>query len=416
MRQGTRVTLDAQRFAQLGSWSGHLEIDGERIAVDPASLPEPNPGESASLRPSVVGRPAGVPLQAPEGFVVTLYAEGLQNPRWMAVAENGDVFLAEPRAGHVLLLRDADGDGLAEQRSVFVEGLDRPHGLALHAGYLYVGDVNAVWRLPYRPGDTAPAGELQQVTPDGALDGSDGHWTRNIAIDAAGRQLYVAIGSASNLAEEAPPRASVQVFDLSADGGTATNQATLASGLRNPVGIAIRPESEELWVVVNERDRMGDGLVPDYLTHLEPGGFYGWPYAYIGAHPQPELGEKRPDLVAKAIVPDLLFRSHSAPIGLVFYDGDSFPAEMRGDAFVALRGSWNANNPVGYMVVRVPLADGRPEGFYETFLTGFRIDSPGDEGRAEVWGRPAGLAVAPDGSLLVADDTSGTVWRVSYAP
>ena len=402
-------------MAVAGLGAQAAEAPGERIVVDPASLPKPEPEASASLRPTVVDRPTGIPLRAPDGFVVTLYAEGLDQPRWMAVAENGDVFLAEPRAGHVLLLRDADGDGLADQRSVFVEGLERPHGLALHAGHLYVADVNAVWRLPYRPGDTAPAGKLQQVTPDGALGGSDGHWTRNIAIDAAGRHLYVAIGSASNLAEEALPRASVQVFDLSADGATATNQQTYASGLRNPVGIVIPPGGQDVWVVVNERDRMGDGLVPDYLTHLEPGGFYGWPYAYIGAHPQPELGEKRPDLVAKALVPDLLFRSHSAPIGLVFHPGTGFPAAMAGDAFVALRGSWNTNNPVGYMVVRVPFANGRPEGYYETFLTGFRLDDPG-EGRAEVWGRPAGLAIAPDGSLLVADDTSGTVWRVSYAP
>jgi len=382
---------------------------GTRYEVTADSLPAPYATDSASARPDRVERPEGFLPLAPPGFEVTLFAGELVHPRWLAVAANGDVFLAEPEAGHVLLLRDADGDGSAETRAVFAAGFDRPHGLAFLPGWLLVADEEGVWRLPYRAGQLTPEGPAEPVTPPGAFGERGGHWTRNLALHPDGSRFYVAIGSMGNIAEEPVPRATVQEFRLDGSG-----QRTLAAGLRNPVGIAFYPGSSDLYVVVNERDGLGDGLVPDYLTRLVDGGFYGWPYAYIGSNPQPGYADRRPDLVAASLVPDLLFQSHTAPIGLVFYDGGQFPEDYRGDAFVALRGSWNAAVPRGYMVVRVPFADGRPQGHYEAFVTGFRLDAEGEPGDAEVWGRPAGLAVAADGSLLIADDTSGSVWRVAY--
>ena len=244
------------------------------------------------------------------------------------------------------------------------------------------------------------------MTPRGAFGSPGGHWTRNLVFSRDGRRFFVAVGSRANLAEEPAPRATVQVFD--ADG---SGQRTYASGLRNPVGIAFYPGTDDLYVVVNERDGLGDELVPDYLTRVRDGDFFGWPYAYLGANPQPGFADRRPGLVARSKRPDVLFRSHSAPIGLVFYDAGQFPREYRGDAFVALRGSWNASRPRGYMVARVPFENGRPAGAYEAFATGFWAAG---ERRARVWGRPAGLAIAADGSLLIADDTGGVVWRVSY--
>lgn len=374
---------------------------GTRYEVLPGDLPPPYDTGSASASPSVVERPADWLPLVPEGFVVTLFAGGLEHPRNLAVAPSGEVFLAQPRPGLIRRLLDGDGDGVAESSEILAEDFSLPHGLAVQGEWLYVADQEGVWRLPLQ------GGERERVTPAGAFGTPGGHWTRNLAFHPDGSRFYVAIGSAGNIAEEPLPRASVQVF--AADG---SGQETFASGLRNPVGIAFAPGGEQPYVVVNERDGLGDELVPDYLTAVQEDGFYGWPYAYIGPNPQPGFAERDPAKVAATLVPDLLFRSHSAPIGLAFYEGDSFPADYRGDAFVALRGSWNAGEPRGYMVVRVPFADGRPAGHYEAFVTGFRLDAPGGEGRAEVWGRPAGLAIAADGSLLIADDTSGSVWRV----
>ena len=388
--------------AGAGGAAAEPTAPGTRYEVRPADLPPPYATGSASASPSVVARPADWLPLVPEGFSVTLFAAGLEHPRSLAATPDGGVFLAEPRPGLIRLLHDRDGDGVAESNEVFAEGFERPHGLAVQGEALYVADLAGVWRLPLAGG-----GAPERITPPGAFGAPGGHWTRNLVFHPDGSRFYVAIGSAGNIAEEPLPRASVQVF--AADG---SGQQTFASGLRNPVGIAFAPGGDDLYVVVNERDGLGDELVPDYLTALREGGFYGWPYAYIGPNPQPGFAERDPAKVAATLVPDLLFRSHSAPIGLVFYEGDSFPADYQGDAFVALRGSWNAGEPRGYMVVRVPFADGRPEGHYEAFVTGFRLDAPGGEGRAEVWGRPAGLAIAADGSLLIADDTSGSVWRV----
>lgn len=381
---------------------------GTRFQVGTEDLPPPFATPSVANPPRQVPAPANATLRAAEGFAVNLFADGLDNPRWMTVAPNGDVFVAESLAGRISLLRDADGDGRAESVWTFAEGFSFPHGLALHRGWLYVADARRVWRLPYDPGLMRGSGRRQPVTAKGALGDSSGHWTRNIVFHPDGTKFYVAIGSRTNIAEEPPPHATVQEF--SADG---SGQRSFATGLRNPVGIAFHPGTEDLYVVVNERDGLGDGLVPDYLTRLTRGGFYGWPYAYLGPNPQPGFAHLRPDLVAKTITPELLFLSHSAPLGLVFYDGDQFPPEYRGDAFVALHGSWNAAKPLGYIVVRVPFAKGRPKGDYEVFVSGFWIRG---EKTAEVWGRPAGLAVARDGSLLVADDIGNKLWRISYEP
>ncbi len=379
---------------------------GTVIKVVPAEMPPPYATGSVANRAQSIDRPPGARLSVPAGFRAEIFADDLTHARWMAVAHDGAIFVAEPRPGKITRLVDADGDGRAEDRSTFVSGLRGPHGLAIQNGYLYVADTRRVWRMPYRAGQRESDGPPEPVTADGALGSGHGHWTRIAAFAPDGNHFFVSIGSAGNIAEEESPRATVQRFD--AEGG---KQETFASGLRNPVGMAFYPGTDDLYVVVNERDGMGDGLVPDYLTRVERGAFYGWPYAYIGPNPQPGFADKRPDLVAKSQVPDLLFQSHSAPLGLVFYDAEMFPPKYRGDAFVALHGSWNAAEPRGYMVVRVPFEKGRPIGHYEAFATGFW--AAGDD-TAEVWGRPAGLAVAADGSLLIADDVGQVVWRVSY--
>ena len=379
---------------------------GERFHIKPADLPEPFATPSAVNPPARTAVPAEPPWRVPPGFHVNAFATGLTHARWMAVAGNGDVLLAEPGAGHIRLLRDADGDGRAELSTIFVAGLNRPHGLALHAGHLYIGTPGTIWRVGFAPGQTRARGKPKPVTVRGALGRGGGHWTRNLVFARDGSRFFVTVGSHANIGEEPEVRASVQQFN--ADG---SSQQTFAGGLRNPVGIARYPGSDDLYVVVNERDGLGDDLVPDFMTRVVARGFYGWPYAYIGAHPDPALGTKRPDLVAATRVPDVLFQAHSAPIGLVFYDADQFPPAYHGDAFVALRGSWNSEKPTGYKIVRVGFENGRPRGDYETFASGFWIAG---SARARVWGRPAGLAIAGDGSLLVADDTSQTIWRISY--
>ncbi len=376
---------------------------GQKFDIQVKDLPKPYATPGVDNHSDVIPRPAGVLPAVPPGFKVELYASGFQSPRFMAVAPNGDVFLADIDAGRIDLLH---GDGGKVTVSTFADGFDKPHGLALVKGALYVGDVKAVWRLAYADGATK-AGARTRVTTARDLWPDGYHITRDLAVDSKGA-LYVAIGSAGNVEEDPAGRASVMTI---ASGGALRPFAT---GLRNPVGIAFYPGTDDLFVTVNERDGYGDAMVPDYLTHLQPGGFYGWPYAWLGPHPDPDWGAKRPDMVAKAIAPDLLFHAHSAPLGLVFYEGAQFPATYKGDAFVALHGSWNSGAPTGYKVVRVPFRNGRPAGGYENFVTGFwnGADKPGSP--AHVWGRPAGLAVAKDGSLLIADDAGKVVWRVSY--
>ena len=388
---------------------------GQRFETRAADMPPPFATGSAANRASTVALGHFDAPDVPEGFTATRFAEGLAHARWMTVAPGGEVFLAEPRAGRISLLIDADRDGAADAHHVFASGLNRPHGLALHGGYLYVADLKHVWRYSWRPGQTRAERPPQPVTPPNALGGG-GHWTRNIAFSPDGKGLFVAIGSAGNIGEDPAPRATILRFEFDQFRGQAFGGRVYASGLRNPVGIAFHPDTGQLYTVVNERDGLGEELVPDYLTSVMDGGFYGWPFAYIGSNPQPDFAERRPDLVKKTIVPDILFRSHSAPLGLAFAKDMDVPADWKDDAFVALHGSWNAAEPRGYMVVRVPFANGRPEGWYEAFATGFHVRTK--EGlfvkqTAEVWGRPAGLAVAPDGSLLIADDVANVIWRVS---
>lgn len=413
MHQFLRTAFAAAGFAFAGLSvlapavvAGPDEQPGERFRITVDDMPKPYATEAVANSSRRIERPAGATLRVPRGFKANLYASGLGHARWLLVADNGDVFLAQSRNGSILLLRDRDGDGSAEWRRPWLEGLSTPHGMAIHKGYFYVADLRGVWRVKYVPGGNAPGGELEQVTKPGAFGDRGGHWTRNIAFHPDGTKFYVSIGSRGNIAEEPKPRATIKEFSL--DGKTSR---IFASGLRNAVGIEFHPETKELYTVVNERDGLGDGLVPDYFTRVQDGGFYGWPYAYIGPNPQPGYAERRPDLVKQTIVPDVLFQSHSAPLGLAFYTGSQFPAEYKGDAFVALHGSWNSSQPTGYKVVRVRFRDGRPLGEYENFAVGFW--SSGKK-RARVWGRPVGLAVAKDGSLLIADDAGGTIWRVSY--
>ena len=304
------------------------------------------------------------------------------------------------------VFRDSDGDGKADKIEVFDDGFSYPHGLAFTREAVLIGDLDAVWSVPYQAGDGKARAKRKQLTPDGALGGSGGHATRNVALHPDGSKFYVAVGSQGNIDVEDPPRATIQEFRIDGSG-----QRTFATGLRNPVGIAFAPGTTDLYAVVNERDGLADELVPDYLTKVVDGGFYGWPYSYMGKNPQPRFAPKRPDLVAKAIVPDTPFRSHSAPIEMTFSTGDKFPVEYRGGAFVALHGSWNAAQPRAYHVVYVPWVNGKPADHYVVFAAGFWHRG---ERTAEVWGRPAGVALAKDGSLLIADDTADLIWRVSY--
>lgn len=347
-------------------------------------------------------QPEGALLRAAPGLVVEPWATNIGGARWLAVAPNGDVFLTDHERGAVVVLAGSDAQGRVLSRGTYASGLRAPFGLAFHpAGWLYVANTDAVLRFRYRPGDreaTAPPERVLELPGHGYNQ----HWTRNVAFSSDYRSLYVTVGSETNVDPEPDPRrAALTVCDL--DGGHAR---VFASGLRNPVGLAVRPGTEELFTVVNERDELGDDLPPDYLTRVREGGFYGWPYAYWGRHEDPRRRGERPDLVARALEPDLSLGAHSAPLGLLFYTGVMLPPEYRGDALVSLHGSWNRAEPAGYRVVRARFAGGRPTGAVEDFLSGWLLP----DGR--VWGRPAGLAQAPDGSVLVVDDGSRTVWRV----
>ena len=380
------------------------------------------------------GWPAGVlPVPAP-GLAVNAFATGLDHPRWLHVLPNGDVLVAEsnapprpddgkgikgwfmkkymqragagvPSANRITLLRDADGDGVAELRSVFLSGLNSPFGMALVGDSLYVANTDAIVRFPYKAGETriAATGERLAELPGGTLNH---HWTKNIIASRDGSRLYATVGSNSNVAENGMQnevnRAAILEVEL------ATRRTRLfASGLRNPNGLDWQPQSGALWTVVNERDELGSDLVPDYLTSVQEGAFYGWPYSYFGRHVDSRVQPPRPDLVAKAVVPDYALGSHVAPLGLVFYQGKLLPQRYSGGAFIGEHGSWNRKPRSGYKVVFVPFADGRPAGLPEDVLTGF-VDGEGD-----ALGRPVGVAVDRAGALLVADDVGNVIWRVT---
>jgi glucose/arabinose dehydrogenase len=380
----------------------------------------------------VVPMPESQRLAVPAGFAINVFADSLQFARFMALAPNGDVFLAEPARtdGRITILRDRDRDGVAETRETFATGLNRPFGLAFWRNYLYVGSNDAVIRLSYTSGQTKAAGAGEKIADlpasDAALDQDTAnrlkidisqtrgynHWTRNVIVDPAGSKIYVTVGSATNATPENAvngfPRGAIHEYNLDGSG-----HRVFATGLRNPVGLAYFPGSTTLWTAVNERDHLGDDLVPDYITSVRDGGFYGWPYSYLGHHVDPTVEPQRPDLVAKAIAPDVLLTSHAAALGLLFYTGSQFPPAYRNSAFVALHGSINRSKLSGYRVVRVPFRDRRPAGPPEDFLSGFVAR---DDDEKEAWGRPVGLLQMPDGALLVSDDAGNRVWRISYRP
>jgi glucose/arabinose dehydrogenase len=381
------------------------ETIGQHFQFLASNLPPPYATPADAERSKKAEDPNVGKLQLPPGFKADLFAQGLSDARWLQMAPNGDVLLAEAEAGKITLLRDADGDGKAEVKETFAEGFQRPHGMAFANGKFYVADALGIYSYPYKAGDTKVTGPRTQVTETGAFGALGGHWTRNLAADSKGN-LYVAIGSAENIGDKDPPfRAAVSMVQ-------GNKLVQYGTGLRNPVGISFYPGTDDLYVVVNERDGEGDELVPDYMTRVQKGAFYGWPYAYLGQHEEPSLKGKRPDLVAKAVVPDVLFRSHSAPLGLLFYTGTQFPEKYRGGAFVAHHGSWNASNPRGYKIVYVPFTNKKPAGGYENFALGFWTTGNAPAG---VMGRPVGLAQAKDGSLLVSDDVGNAVWRISYS-
>jgi glucose/arabinose dehydrogenase len=367
--------------------------------VRPDRLPKPFHTESAGNPPRLIKRPAGAQLIVPPGFKVEVWADQIGDPRTMTLAPNGDVFVADMANGKIYVFRNN-----GKERFTFAENLTEPFGLAFRGGHLYVGNSNAVVRFAYKPGQTAAAGKPEQLL---ALP-SEGHSTRNVIFNKAGTKMYVAVGSASNVNDESAEPMRAAIVEFNPDG---TGKTIYAAGLRNPIGLAWHPTTGALWTTVNERDGLGDDLVPDYITEVRRGAFYGWPFSYIGKNEDPRRKGERPDLVKKAVVPSLLLQSHSAPIHMVFYDGKMFPAKYRGGAFVALHGSWNRKLRTGYKVVHVPFKNGKPVGGYDDFVEGWAPD-PAEKA---VWGRPAGLLVLKDGSLLISDDGGFLIWRVSYA-
>ena len=421
--------------AAYGDWRGDAP-DVARL-IRPDDAPPPYASRSASNTPSVVARPAGASLKVPPGFAVTEFSHGLTNPRQIRVAPNGDIFVAESDSDRVRVLRAADGAATPSVDQVFAGGLDQPFGIAFYPPgpapqYLYVANNNSIVRFPYGPGALKPLGKpevvVARLTPS-----TGGHWTRDVAFSPDGRRMFVSIGSGSNDAEGLAPLSEAartawqnghglgaawgaeenkaDVLAFSPEGGTPHPYAT---GLRNCVSLALEPKTGVPWCVTNERDGLGDDLPPDYATAVREGGFYGWPWYYIGGHEDPRHKGARPDLATQVTVPDVLLQPHSAPLGIAFYDPPkgapaAFPEEYRGSAFVALHGSWNRSKRTGYKLVLLPLKDGVPDGSYRDFLTGFVANDDG------VWGRPVGVAVAHDGALLMTEDGNGTIWRIAPA-
>ena len=415
-----------------GSWDDNQP--GRIHHIKLSDLPPPFATSSAGNGPRVEARPNGSMPVVPKGFAVSVFAQDADKPRLALRAPNGDVFLAATAKGEIKVLRSKNGQA-ADTAEVFAGGLSRPYGMAFwpsgaNPQYLYVANVNSIVRIPYRNGDLKARGELETVVAQ-LSDTSGGHTTRTLAFSSDDKTLLLSIGSATNVAGEIgskPPeplpqwearhgvggawgvetdRATVMAFD--ADG---KNRRTYATGLRNCVGMLVYPGTGDLMCTVNERDALGDNLPPDYLTRVKQGGFYGWPWYYIGDNEDPRLKGQRPDLKGKAIVPDVLIQSHSAPLGMVVYRApkgaaNAFPKEYEGDVFVALHGSWNRGVRTGYKVVRVFMKNGVPTGQYQDFMTGMVLSD------REVWGRPAAVEVAADGALLVVDDAGGTVWRVA---
>ena len=388
------------------------EKPGSIRKITPQDLPTPFASKSVFNGPNVVDRPKNAWPQAPAGFQVELYTTSVKEPRAILTAPNGDFFVAESHSGDIKIFRGITPDGKPQQTSIFATGLEQPYGIAFYPPgpnpqYVYIGDTDAVLRFPYHNGDLKATGKPQQLA---SLPSGGGHWTRDLVFSPDGKQLFVGVGSDSNVDDpdthpEEKNRADIMVMNPDGSG-----MHVYAYGIRNAGGgLAINPKTGELWCSVNERDQLGDNLVPDYITHVQEGGFYGWPYYYIGGNPDPRLKGKHPELKDKVIVPDVLLQPHNASLEMAFYQGQQFPSEYQGDIFSSQHGSWNKEARAGYEVIRVPLHQtGHASGEYEDFLTGFVLSN------GDVWGRPVGVTVASDGSLLVTDDGSNSIWRVSY--
>lgn len=388
------------------------EEPGTFRKITVADLPQPFASKSAGNPPHVVPRPADAWPKAPQGFKVELFTnEGLEVPREMRTAPNGDLFVADTHANKIHIFRGITPDGKPQQRSVFISaGLDEPFGMAFYPPganpqWLYIGNTNSVVRFPYHSGDLQVTGAAQVIVPELP---TGGHSTRDLAFSPDGTKLFVSVGSNSNVDDpDTHPKEfhRANILEYTPDGKFVK---VYGAGIRNPVGIAVNPETGQLWCSTNERDLLGDNLVPDYITSVKEDGFYGWPWFYMGDHQDPRLEGKHPELKDKVLVPDVLLQPHNASLELTFYEGTQFPTQYKGDIFAAEHGSWNKSVRAGYEVVRVPLNNGKADGTYEDFLTGFVTP----EGNA--WGRPVGVAVEPDGSLMVSDDGSKSIWRITY--
>lgn len=401
-----------------------------------AELPAPYETKSAGNGPEVVATPTNAIPRVPAGFTVKLFANGLQNPRLVRTAPNGDIFIAETGRNRIRVIRTADGAEAPTKNEIFAEGLHGPFGISFYPSgdnpqWIYVANLNSVVRIPYRSGDLKAKGEPEVIVPK-LSETTGGHSTRDVVFSKDGKRMFISVGSGSNVAEKMDKKTPEEIRGWEAENGFGAawgpedHRAQIlvtdpeghqplrafATGIRNGVGMAIHPETGDLWVSTNERDDLGDNLVPDYVTRVKEGGYYGWPWYYLGNHEDPRHAGERPDLAGKAIVPDVLEQSHSASLQMTFYTATSgpavFPADYRGDAFVALHGSWNRTIRTGYKVIRVLLKHGVPTGQYDDFMTGFVIDNH------NVWGRPVGVTVAHDGALLVTEDGNGTIWRVAY--
>ena len=404
--------------AAFGDW--RTDAPGARRLITLADLPAPFATSSAVGRSQRAAR-TGVDIpKAPPGFTVDLFADGLNTPRVIRVAPNGDIFVAETGAGRVRVFRSVEAGANAGQGKIFAEGLQRVYGIAFYPSgenprFVYVAMPDSVVRFPYRQGEMKASGPAEKIA---SLPGGGSHWTRDLAFSPDDKTLFVSVGSASNDAEglramaarvlgaswgEEQDRADVLAFDPEG-----RHERVYATGIRNCSGLTVQPGTGALWCAVNERDGLGDNLPPDYATHVAEGAFYGWPWYYLGDHQDPRHKGERADLANHITTPDVLIQAHSAPLGIAFYAADQFPSEYEGDAFVTLHGSWNRSTPTGYKVVRLVMKDGKPTGVYEDFLVGFVDDD------RSVWGRPVGVAVTHDGSLLVSEDGGGSIWRVSY--
>ncbi len=398
--------------AALGDWT--TDAPGVRRRITLRELPAAYSTPSVDRGPRIVPKPDGAWPKVPVGFVLTEYAADFDNPRQITTAPNGDIFVVESNPGRVKVLRDTKGTGKPESVGVFAGDLVKPFGIAFYPPgpnprYVYIGNTDSVVRFPYKNGDLKASGMAETIVdnlPGGGQLRGGGHWTRDVKFSSDGKRMFVSVGSLTNVHEkdvEEDRRADILVFTPEGK-----NERIFASGIRNAVGLAVHPVTGQLWASVNERDGLGDDLVPDYVTHVEEGGFYGWPWFYMGGHADERAVNPRPELKDKVLTPDVLLQSHMASLGMTFYTGKQFPKEYALEGFAAEHGSWNRAHRTGYKVVRIPMQDGKATGEFEDFVTGF-VTLDGD-----VWGRPVGVTVANDGALLFTDDIQNKIWRVAY--